>query len=119
MKKLLIFAALAEAGFGLLLLAYPPIVARLLFAADLSGAGVIIGRLTGMCLIALGIACWPDNDSRNAFYGMLTWSVLAMLYLIIVGVSGSAGILLWLAVVVHAAIAVGLVVLRGSQIAGK
>jgi hypothetical protein len=101
-KKVLIFAAVAEGGFGLLLLAAPPFVARLLFAADTSETGVIIGRLTGMCLIALAVACWPDGGSRSAFYGMLTWSVLAMLYLVAVGISGHAGVLLWPAVVVHA-----------------
>jgi hypothetical protein len=108
-KNLLIFASLAEGGFGLLLLAYPPFVARLLFAAEVSGAGVILARLTGMCLIALAIACWPSDGSRSAYYGMLTWSVLAMLYLVVVGIGGQAGILLWPAVAVHAALALLLV----------
>src|SRR5271165_3092425 len=102
MKKLLIFAALAEGGFGLLLFAFPPLVSRLLFGAEVSGAGVIVGRLTGMCLIALGVACWPFGDSYAAFYGMLTWSALALLYLIVAGVGGAVGILLWPAVAVHA-----------------
>ena len=35
------------------------------------------------------------------FSALLTWSVLAMLYLTIVGLCGSVGILLWPAVVVH------------------
>jgi hypothetical protein len=62
--------------------------------------------LTGMCLIALAIACWPGGDSRSASYGMLMWSILAMLYLIIVGLGGNAGILLWPAVAVHAGLSV-------------
>jgi hypothetical protein len=106
MRKLLIFTALAEGGFGLLLVAAPPHVGRLLFAAEASGLAITISRLTGMCLIALAIACWPDGESRRALFGMLTWSVLAMLYLAIVGLGGSAGILLWPAVGVHAIIAV-------------
>lgn len=105
MKKLLIFTALAEGGFGLLLLAAPPIVCRLLFAAEATGLAITLGRLTGMCLLALAIACWPGRDSRSALFGMLTWSVLAMLFLIMVGLGGSAGILLWPAAVVHAIIA--------------
>ncbi|HEX8797692.1 MAG TPA: hypothetical protein VF772_03725 [Terriglobales bacterium] len=40
------------------------------------------------------------------FSPLLTWSVLAILYLIIVGLGGPVGILLWPAVVVHAIIAV-------------
>ena len=106
MRKLLIFTALAESGFGLLLLAAPPIVCRLLFAAEATGLAITLARLTGMCLIALAIACWPGGECRRALFGMLTWSVLAMLYLIVVGLGGSAGILLWPAVGVHAIIAV-------------
>jgi hypothetical protein len=104
-KGVLILAALAEGGFGLLLLISPPIVCRLLFGADVSGLGVTVGRLTGMAIFALAIACWPDGSSRNPFYGMLTWSVLALVYLIVNGFTGSVGVLLWPAVVVHGAIA--------------
>jgi hypothetical protein len=44
---------------------------------------------------------------------MLTWSVLAMLYLLRIGIRGvPVGVILWPAVVVHAAIAVLLVVTR-------
>lgn len=101
-KKVLILASLAEGGFGLLLLAFPPVVGRLLFAAEISGIAITVGRLTGACLIALAVACWPSGDSRSAFYGMLTWSVLAMLYLIRIGIRGTpVGLLLWPGVVVH------------------
>ena len=37
-KKVLALAATAEAGFGVILLAYPPIVVRLLFAAEITAA---------------------------------------------------------------------------------
>jgi hypothetical protein len=88
------------------LLAWPTIVAESLFAAQVSGVGVIVARLTGACLIALSVACWPAGDSRRAFQGMLLWSVLAALILIIVGTGGHTGILLWPAVAVHAIFAV-------------
>jgi len=104
-KKVLILAGLAEGGFGLLLFSAPLLVARLLFATEASGVAIVLGRLTGMCLIALAIACWPTGDSRNALYGMLAWSVLAMVYLIVIGLNGPAGILSWPAVVAHGAIA--------------
>ena len=45
MGKILMVAALAEAGTGVILLAYPPIVVRLLFGAEIVGAGVIMSRL--------------------------------------------------------------------------
>ena len=69
MKKLLILAALSEALTGLILLVYPPIVIRLLFGSEISGAGVLMSRLAGMSLIALGMACWPDRNTLRAFFG--------------------------------------------------
>lgn len=103
MNTILTLAALAEAGTGVILLAYPPIVVRLLFDAEIVGAGVIMSRLAGIALIGLGAACWPGTDTRRAFHGMVTYSVLAMLFLIYIGVRGEGvGLLLWPGVVVHA-----------------
>jgi hypothetical protein len=102
-NKVLALAAAGEAGTGLLLLAYPPIVVRLLFNAELLGASVIMSRLAGIALIGLGAACWPANPTVRAFYGMVTYSTLAMLYLTYIGVRGEmVGLLLWPAVVLHA-----------------
>jgi len=103
MNTILMLAALAEAGTGVILLAYPPIVVRLLFDAEIVGAGVIMSRLAGIVLIGLGVACWPGTDTRQAFLGMVTYSVLAMLFLIYIGVRGQGvGLLLWPGVIVHA-----------------
>jgi hypothetical protein len=114
MKKIVLaLAAAAEAGTGLLLLACPPIVVRLLFGAQISGAGVIISRIAGIALIGLGVACWPGNSTLQSLKGMLTYSALAMLYLSYIGVRGEAvGLLLWPAVVVHAILVVVLVRVR-------
>jgi hypothetical protein len=103
MNTVLMLAALAEAGTGVILLIYPPIVVRLLFATEILGAGVTMSRLAGIALIGLGAACWPGADTRRAFYGMVTYSLLAMLLLIYVGVRNEGvGLLLWPAVVAHA-----------------
>jgi hypothetical protein len=106
MNKVLKLAALAEAGTGVILLVVPPIVVRLLFGAEIAGipdVGVIMSRLAGIALVGLGTACWPGADNRRAFYGLVTYSVLAMLYLIYIGVrAAQVGLLLWPAVVVHA-----------------
>jgi hypothetical protein len=111
MNKILMLAALAEAGTGLILLAYPPIVVRLLFDAEIFGAGVTMSRLAGIALIGLGVACWPGTDTRWPLNGMVTYSGLAMLYLVWIGVHGEVvGLLLWPAVVVHAILVVLLVV---------
>ncbi len=110
MKKALALASVAEAGTGVILLAYPPIVVRLLFGTEISGAGVIMSRIVGISLIGLGVACWPSNSNFQPLNGMLTYSTLAMLYLIYVGVRGEeVGLLLWPAVVVHAILVVLLV----------
>jgi hypothetical protein len=91
-----------EAGAGLLLLVYPSIVVRLLFTAEIAGARTVMSRLTGICLIAFGIACWPGRVATGARRGMLSYSTLATLYLIYLGIGGEwSGKLLWPAVAVH------------------
>ena len=62
-NKVLALAATAEAGTGVLLLAWPPIVVRLLFGAEISGVGVIMSRIAGIALIGLGVSCWPGNSA--------------------------------------------------------
>ncbi len=113
-KKLLALAALAEVATGLALLVYPPIVVRLLLGADIAGlegpaaVGVIVGRVTGIALIALGVSCWPGD---TALTGMLTYSALVTLYLAYLGLGGVwVGVLLWPAVVFHAVLSVLLAV---------
>jgi len=110
MNTILMLAALAEAGTGVILLAYPPIVVRLLFGVEIAGAGIIMSRLAGIALLGLGVACWPGSSAFQPLYGMLTYSTLAMLYLIRIGIRGAPeGPLLWPGVVVHAIIVVLLV----------
>jgi hypothetical protein len=100
MNKALAFAALAEATTGLALMAAPTLVAQLLFGAELNGVASVIGRVTGIALLALGIACWP---SFTALCGMLTYSMLATAYLLFVALRGEwGGPVLWPAVVLHA-----------------
>jgi hypothetical protein len=59
MKKLLLLAAVGEAVTGLVLVVYPQIVVRLLFGAEIAGPGMVMSWVTGIALIALGLACWP------------------------------------------------------------
>jgi hypothetical protein len=106
-NKVLALAAAGEAGTGLLLLAWPPIVVRLLFGAEISGVGVVVSRFGGICLFGLGVACWPGNSALQPLNGMLTYSTLAMLYLTYIGVCGEmVGLLLWPAVLLHAILVV-------------
>ena len=104
MKKLLPFAALAEAATGLALLVVPSLVARLLLGTELTGVSIPIARVAGIALIALGVACWPG---ATALCGMLTYSALATVYLGYLAIGGQwVGPLLWSAVVLHAVLTI-------------
>jgi hypothetical protein len=106
MNWVLVLAAVAEAATGVALLIVPSLVAQLLFGAELAGVASTIARVAGIALIGLGVACWPGPPR----IGMLTYSAVAALYLIYVGLAGgAAGLLLWPAVVVHVILAVLLV----------
>jgi hypothetical protein len=97
--RVLALAAIAEAATGLALLVVPSLVGRLLLGAELTGVALPVARVLGIALIALGVACWPGPP----LIGMLTYSVLAMSYLIYIGIRGEwVGLLLWPAVVLHA-----------------
>ena len=97
-KRGLILAAMAEVATGGALLIVPSLVGRLLFGEALAGVAIPVARVTGIALIALGVACWPGPPRA----GMLTYSAAITLYLAYVGfVGGLTGILLWPAVVLH------------------
>ena len=91
MKKVLIFAAVAEAATGLALLIVPSLVGRLLLGEELTGVAIPVARVAGIALIALGIACWPGPP----LVGMLIYSAVVTLYLAYLGFSGEwAGVFL-------------------------
>ena len=98
MKNLLPWVAVGEAATGVALIAVPSLVGRLLFGTDLVGVAVPVAGVTGIALIAFGVACWPGTP----LVGMLTYSAAATLYLAYTGFAGGfAGILLWPVVVLH------------------
>jgi hypothetical protein len=99
MKSVLAFAAIGEAVTGLALLIAPSRVGQLLLGEQLAGVAIPVGRVAGIALISLGIACWPGPP----LLGMLTYSALVTLYLAYLGLAGGlAGALLWPAVILHA-----------------
>ena len=107
MKKLLLLAAAGEAATGLALLIVPSLIGRLLLGQELAGVAIPVGRVLGIALIALGVACWPG---RTALCGMVTYSVLATAYLAWLAIRGEwVGPLLWPAVGLHAILTVLLV----------
>jgi hypothetical protein len=98
MKKVLLFAAVAEAATGLALLIVPSLVGQLLFGEQLTGVAIPVARVTGVALLALGIACWPGPP----LVGMLTYSAAVTLYLSYIGVAGDlTGVFLWPVITLH------------------
>ena len=107
LKKVLVLAAVCEAATGVALLIAPSLVGQLLFGVELTGMAVTVARMTGIALIALGVACWPGTT----LVGMLTYNAAVTLYLAYVGFTGGVtGILLWPAVVLHTAMTIWCVV---------
>jgi len=96
MKKILVFAAVAEEATGLALLIVPSLAGQLLLGAELTGVAVTVARVAGIALIGLGVACWPGTP----LVGMLTYRAAVTLYLAYIGIMGG-GLLLWPAVVLH------------------
>ena len=98
MNPALVFAAIGETLTGAALLIIPAWIGRLLFGVELTDVAAIAGRVAGIALVALGIACWPGTQ----LIGMLTYSAGITLYLAYVGLAGGlTGILLWPVVVLH------------------
>lgn len=109
MKPLLKLTALIEAGTGLGLIAVPTVVVRLLLGGELLGAGVPLGRVAGVALLALGIACWLASSdaqscaARGIVSAMALYNIGVALILTLFGIqSQSIGLALWPAVILHA-----------------
>jgi hypothetical protein len=111
-------ASAGEAVTGVALLISPASVGALLFGTEPVGVGLILGRLTGIALVALGIACWPSDPTRytglrGPALGMLVYSGAATVYLAFVAFAGEyRGTLLWPAIIVHLVLTLMLARLR-------
>ena len=122
MKSVLVLAAVGEAATGVALLLVPSLVGQLLFGVELTGIAMTVARVTGIALVALGVACFSAGEAGQGLSGMLTYSLLATLYLVYLGRGGEwVGSLLWLAAAIHAALTVLLATswLKNRQGKGK
>lgn len=113
MKRLLKLSAFIEAATGLGLICVPAVIVRLLLGSELLSAGIPLGRLAGVALLSLGIACWlvsSDMQScaaRGVVAAMTLFNIGAVLVLGAAGLqSQPVGIGLWPAVILHTAMAV-------------
>ena len=114
MNRLLKLTALIEAATGLALMIVPSVVVRLLLGSELdTSAAVTLGRVAGVALFALGVACWLARDdtqsraARGLVAAMLLYNVATVAVLAFAGIGfGLHGVALWPAVVLHAVMAV-------------
>ena len=92
MNRLLKLTAIIEAATGLGLVAVPALIGRLLLGGEISGASIPLGRITGVALLALGVACWVASyDVRNrAARGLV--SAMSLYNLGVALILGAAGL---------------------------
>ncbi|HEX3857189.1 MAG TPA: hypothetical protein VHY30_07835 [Verrucomicrobiae bacterium] len=108
MKHLFALTAVIEAATGLALLVVPVIVVKLLLGEEISGAGISLGRVAGVALFALGVACWLARGNtqscaaRGLLKAMLIYNLGVAVVLAVAGMSHPVGIALWPAVMLHA-----------------
>ena len=113
MRRFLELTAAIEAATGLALIAAPNAVVRLLLGEEISGAAIPLGRVAGVALLALGVACWlasreGQSSGRSLVRAMLLYNCGVALVLAANGLgiaSAGVGLALWPAVAVHAVMA--------------
>ena len=106
--------ALIELGAGLALLSFPSAAVALLLGAPLETPGALtVARVAGAALLTLGAAFWlarGDTQSRAArglVAAMVLYNIDATIILGTAGIrSQRVGIVLWPAVVLHAAMTI-------------
>jgi Kef-type K+ transport system membrane component KefB len=114
MKTLLTVTAVLEAGAGLGLAALPSAAVAVLLGSPLDTPNaLVVGRVAGVALLALGAACWlsrnaPESRAARGVVGaMVVYNLGAVIVLAAAGIwSQPVGVALWPVVVLHAAMAV-------------
>lgn len=107
-RSLLVIAALLECPAGLALIVMPAYAISLLLGIEPQDDGIVIGRIAGVALLALGVACWWARLDAGgaALTGTLSaitlynaGAGLILTWLVATGKTG--GLILLLAAVVH------------------
>jgi len=114
LSRLLALGAVLEIPVALGLLIVPSALSTLLLGASLSGAGLIVARLGGGGLLALGIACWCARStptvraSLGVAAALLTYNAIACVTLVLVPPGPGSRALLLSVAVLHGLLAAGL-----------
>jgi hypothetical protein len=103
-RALVVLDASIKAVTGVALIIDPSFVSRVLLGIGLVGAGIPVGRVAGLGLLSLGLACWPNaGGTVQAARALFTYNLLTALYLACLRIGGNfGGYLLWPAVALHA-----------------
>ncbi len=113
-KLMFIVTAAIEAGAGLALMVFPAVPVSLLLGTSLDSiGGLLVARVAGAALLALGLACWlarNDDQSRTSaalIAAMSLYNVVAVAIFIYAGTALElSGIGMWPAVLLHLAMAI-------------
>lgn len=105
-RGLVALATGLEAITGVARMLAPGVLVALLLGGAPADAGIAVGRVAGIALLALGLACWPGCDLRAASRGLLVCNLPAAVYSGYIAVSGVvSGILWWPAFGAHTLLA--------------
>ena len=115
--------ALIEVGAGMSLVSVPALAIGLLLGVrEPSREALVVGRVGGAGLLAIGVACWLARDDRGSrsqrglLWAMLVYNVGACTVLTYAGSMLSlAGVALWPAVGLHALMTVWCAAAVGSR----
>jgi hypothetical protein len=107
-RTLVLANAALEITTGVALVAAPGFGVHLLLGADLTSAGIVVGRFTGLALLSMGMACWPNREgaTQQVTWALFTYNLLVAFYLVYVRFgAGLSGPLLWPACALHSSLA--------------
>jgi hypothetical protein len=122
MKALFTIAAISEFLVGLALVALPRLVIGLLLGVEPHGDGMMIGRVAGVALLCLGIACWwaradPGSPARaGTINAIILYNAGAGVLLLVFAATGAAaGFVVWIVGMLHVGLAAAFTLTRGRK----
>jgi hypothetical protein len=114
LKTLLLTKSAVETLVGLALALFPSLLISLLLGSLLDApAGIVVARMAGSALLAMGIACWlaRNNSESRAATGLIMAllfydAAVVVIFLCARIGAGLWGIGLWPAIILHSGLAV-------------
>jgi hypothetical protein len=111
-RQLLTFAAAFESLTGLALIRAPEATAVFILGAKPKVVGVMLGRVCGVALVALGIACWgartdSESTARTGTLKTITFynAGVGLFLVLFAAIAKTGSIVQWSAGVLHLALA--------------